>query len=157
MDYDPGYGVGAGAVIAIAIAYVAFVLLVVAGVYVLQAVGFMMLFKKVGIEPWIAWVPYYNTWKLLELGSQPPWIVLIALIPGGSVVLLVFFGLAAYRIGISFGKDASWTVLAVIFGWLWAMLLGRQHEVYDPRRLQAAGYPPPNAGIGSVPRPGGVF
>jgi hypothetical protein len=102
-------------------------------------------------------VPYYNTWKLLELGSQPGWMILLALIPGGSIVALVFLAFSYHRIGISFGKDSGWVVLGIFLPWLWAILLGRQQEVYDPRRLQAFGYPPPYAGYGSMPRPGGAF
>ncbi|MFW8745302.1 DUF5684 domain-containing protein [Mesorhizobium japonicum] len=111
--------------------------------YVLTSIGYARLFRKVGIEPWIGWVPYYNVWKLLELGGQPGWMVLIALIPGASIVLLIFLIFAEHRIGIAFGKDAAWTVLGVFLPWLWAMLLGRDREVYDPRRLAAFGYPPP--------------
>jgi hypothetical protein len=157
VDYSPDYGIGAGAVIAIVVGYFAFFFLALAVGYVLQAIGFMQLFKKVGVEPWIAWVPYYNVWKLLEVGSQPPWMILIALVPGGSIVLLVFLAFTYHRIGISFGKDTGWVVLGIFLPWLWAILLGRDQEVYDPRRLAAFGYPPPNAGYGSVPRPGGMF
>jgi hypothetical protein len=152
VDYDPSGGAAFGfGIVAIAIGYLVFVLLVAAAAYVLTAIGYLRLFKKVGIEPWIAWVPYYNVWKVLELGSQPAWMVLIALIPGGSIVLLVFLIIAEHRIGVAFGKDTSWVVLGVFLPWLWAMLLGRDEETYDPARLAAAGYPPPNAGYGSVP------
>ncbi len=151
MDYDPNTGFGPAAIVALVVGYVLFVLIVVAVAYVLQAIGLMQLFKKVGIEPWIAWVPYYNTWKLLEVGSQPGWMILLTLVPGGSIVLLVFLIFTYHRVGISFGKGSEWVVLGVFLPWLWGILLGRPQEVYDPRRLQAYGYPPPNAGYGSVP------
>jgi hypothetical protein len=151
VDYSPDSGVAAGAFLAIVIGYVVVILLAVAVGYVLQAVGFMLLFKKVGIETWIAWVPFYNTWKFLELGSQPGWISLLSLIGVGRYIVIVFQAIGAHRVGISFGKDTGWLVLEIFLPWLWCILLGRQQEVYDPRRLQAFGYPPPNAGYGSVP------
>jgi hypothetical protein len=151
MDYDPS-GAAVGALVALFVAlYVGFILVIAVGAYVLGAIGWMQLFKKVGIEPWIAWVPFYNTWKVLELGSQPGWIAVLSVVPGGSIVAVVFLALAEHRIGISFGKDAGWVVLAIFVPWLWAILLGRQQEVYDPRRLAAFGYPPPHAGYFSVP------
>jgi hypothetical protein len=150
VDYDSGSGAAAGGIVALVVILSVVVWLVIAaGIYVLYSWSFSRLFRKVGVEPWIGWVPYYNVWKLLELGSQPGWMVLIALIPGASIVLLVFLIFAEHRIGIAFGKDASWTVLAVFLPWLWAILLGREQEIYDPRRLAAFGYPPPNAGFGA--------
>lgn len=149
MDYDSGSGAAAGLIALIVGLYVTFVIVMIAGAYVLTSIGFARLFRKAGIEPWIGWVPYYNVWKLLELGGQPGWMVLIALIPGGSIALLVFLIFAEHRIGIAFGKDAVWTVLAVFLPWLWAILLGRDEEVYDPRRLAAFGYPPPTVGYGA--------
>jgi hypothetical protein len=158
VDYAPDSGAAVGLIGLIVAIYVIVLIVVAAGAYVLTAVSLMQLFKKVGIEPWIAWVPYYNQWKLLELGGQPGWMVLIALLPVGNIVTLVFLIFGEHRIGIAFGKDASWTVLAVFLPWLWALLLGRSTEVYDPSRLAYFGYPPPNAGYGSVPRqPGQGF
>src|SRR6185312_3804079 len=120
MDYGPGDGAAYGLIIAIfVISYIAFVFAIVVVAYVLTGIGYMRLFRKVGIDAWIAWVPYYNTWKVLELGSQPAWMVLIALVPGGGIVLLVFLALAQHRIGISFGKDAGWLVMAIFLPWLW--------------------------------------
>lgn len=158
MDYDPGYGAATGGLIAIfAVLYVGILIMAVAIGYVLQAIGYMQLFKRVGVEPHIAWIPFYNTWKFLEVGSQPGWIALLGLVPLGAYVQIVFVAIAQYRVGISFGKDAGWVVLGVFAPWLWGIILGSGTAPYDPRRLQAFGYPPPSAGYGSVPRPGGPF
>jgi hypothetical protein len=159
VDYDPDSSAATGGIVAlIVILSIVAWLVVVVGIYVLHAIGFSRLFRKTGIESWIGWVPYYNVWKLLELGGQPGWMVLIALIPGASIVLLVFLIFAEHRIGIAFGKDTGWTVLAVFLPWLWAILLSRDSEVYDPRRLAAFGYPPPTVGYGAstayAPNPG---
>ena len=154
MDYDSSGAAVGGFIALFLVLYFAILFVALAGAYVLSAIGWMQLFRKTGVEPWIAWVPFYNTWKVLELGGQPGWMALLSLVPGGSIVVLVFQAIAAHRIGISFGKDEGWVVLEVFLPWLWAILLGRQQEVYDPRRLQAFGYPPPSAGYCSVPRAG---
>ena len=38
--------------------------------YVISAICLMQIFKKAGVKPWIAWVPFYNSWKVLEIGGQ---------------------------------------------------------------------------------------
>ena len=158
MDHDPGYEAAAGGLIALfVLLYVSIFVVAFALAYVLQAIGYMQLFKRVGIEQHIAWIPVYNTWKFLEVGSQPGWIALLDLVPLGSYVRIVFVALAQHRVGISFGKDPAWVVLGIFLPWLWGIILGNGTDVYDPRRLQAFGYPPPYAGYGSVPRPAGAF
>ena len=122
--------------------------------YVLTALAFMRFFEKVGLPAWTAWVPFYNTWKLLEVGGQPGWISLLRLLgSAGGIVTLVFEIIGMHRIGIAFRKPTSWVVLGVFLPFVWAYLLGRPEEVYDPSLDTAAGYPPPLAGYGSVPRP----
>ena len=159
MDQDPGYGAAAaGGLIALfVLLYVGIVVAAFAITYVLQAVGYQQLFRRVGIEPHIAWTPFYNTWKFLELGGQPGWIALLDLVPFGAYVRIVFVALAEHRVGISFGREAGWVVLGVFLPWLWCLVIAADGSVYDPRRLQAFGYPPPYAGYGSVPRPAGQF
>ena len=129
-----------------------FTLLVVVAVYVVTAIALMQFFRKVGVEPWIAWVPFYNTWKWLEVGGQPGWIALLSLIPYGSIATVVFLAIGMYRTGIAFRKDSSWVVLGIFLPFVWCFLLARDVEVYDPRLIVAAGYPPPLAGTGSAPR-----
>lgn len=136
---------------AIYAAFILFVLLLSLASYVVLGFTLGSFFRKVGVESWIAWVPFYNRWKWLEVGGQPGWIALLTLVPGGSYVTLVFSAIGGYRTGIAFRKDGSWVVLALFLPWVWTYLLGRESEVYDPALIVAAGYPPPLAGYGSVP------
>src|SRR5882757_1828809 len=102
-----GYGDGSGFLAALLVVYAAvfgFALLVAVVVYVLTGFAFMKLFRKVGVEPWAAWVPFFNVWRILELGGQAGWFVLFSIIPYGSIVSAVFEGIGAYRIGIAFRK-----------------------------------------------------
>jgi hypothetical protein len=150
MDY--GYGDGsqyaALTFLIIGIVY-GVIFLVVIAVYVVTAFAFMSLYRKVGIKPWIAWVPFYNYWVWLELGGQPGWLALLSIIPYGGIVTVVFIGIGAHRTGKAFGKDGGYVALAVLLPFVWAFILGSRNEVYDPSRITAAGFPPPLAGYGS--------
>src|SRR5687768_8795258 len=72
------------------------------------------IFKKAGVEPWKAWVPFYNNWVLLELGDQKGFWAIIAIIPFVNIVSIVFMFIAMYNIGLKLGK-VSWFVLLAIF------------------------------------------
>jgi hypothetical protein len=152
MDY--GYydnGSAGAAVIFLVIALVyGFAFLIGIAIYVVTAFAFMSFFRKVGVKPWIAWVPFYNTWVWLEIGGQPGWISLLSLVPYGSIATLVFVGIGAHRIGIAFRKQGGHVALAVLLPFVWAFLLGAKDEVYQPELITAAGYPPPLVGYGSV-------
>ena len=138
-----------GLVTLLIVGYAAFVLLVVLGGWVVMGFALMSLFRKVGVKPWVAWVPYYRTWVWLELGGQPGWLSLLSLI-GGGFVTSVFLYLGMWRVGLAFRKDAGFFVLGIFLPWLWAFLLGGRSSVYEPGLLAWYGFPPPRVGYGSV-------
>lgn len=139
-------------ILAVYIWIIAVVLSVAVLSYVLLGLTLSRFFRKVGVEPWIAWVPYYNHWKWLEVGGHPGWIALLSLVPYGSYATLVFLAIGNHRTGIGFRKDGSWVVLSIFLPWVWCYLLGRDSEVYEPQRITAAGLPAPLAGFGAMPR-----
>src|SRR3954468_4822303 len=151
MSHDEGTAaawlIGFFAVFAI---WFGIVLLLSLALYVVNAFALMSLFRKVGVAPWIGWVPFYNTWTELELGGQPGPIALLSLAPYGIYVVLVFRAIANYRTDIAFRKETSWVVLAIFLPFVWAFLLGRAEERYEPELIAAAGYPPPKVGFGST-------
>jgi hypothetical protein len=140
----------AAGVLVILIAYAVIIGVIVLIGYLLTAITLMLFFRKVGVSPGLAWVPVYNHWKWLEVGSQPGPIALVQLIPGAAIVTTIFLVIGMHRSGIAFGKGTEWVVLAIFLPWLWCILLSRPEEEYHPERLTAAGYPPPRAGFGSV-------
>jgi hypothetical protein len=149
IPYPTGGDTAAG-VLALILAELVIIFVVVAIAYLLTAITLMMFFRKVGVEPWIAWVPFYNHWKWLEVGGQQGWLALLSLIPYGGIVTTVFLAMGMYRTGIAFRKDSGWVVLGIFLPWLWCILLAQEHEVYDPALITAAGYPAPLAGYGAV-------
>ena len=152
---NPDYG---GAASAAAIVWLIFgiyaVILAVALVidYVLYGIALMLFFRKVGVEEWIAWVPYYRYWKWLEVGGQNGAWVLLSLIPYGAYATLVFLCIGMWRTDRAFGKDAAMLVLGIFLPFVWLFVLASRTEVYHPEWLAAYGYPPPRAGYGSVPQ-----
>jgi Family of unknown function (DUF5684) len=117
--------------------------------YVLMGLSFMKLFRKVGVEPWAAWVPFFNVWRILELGGQPGWFSLFVIISPGAIVTAVFECIAAHRVGLAFRKSGAWVVLFIFLPFVWAWLLAADGELYDPHLPAQHGYGPPLVGFGS--------
>ena len=107
MYYDYGNTSGWTVLFAVAIVMMVGYLVILIGFYVVMALALSSFFRKVGVEPWIGWGPYYRTWKWLEVGGQPGWIALLALIPYGSYVTLVFTSIGAHRTGIGDSPNRS--------------------------------------------------
>ncbi len=98
--------------------------------YVVGAIFMGMMFKKAGIPAWKAWVPVYNAWTFLEMGGQKGWISLLLLLSWipllgfiPAIVAAVFMCIAAYRIGLNFGKEAWFVVLYIFLGLVWLIWL----------------------------------
>lgn len=127
--------------------------MIFAVVYVLSGIAFMKLFRKVGVEPWAAWVPFFNNWRLLEVGGQEGFWAVLAIIPFVSYASAVFVGVSIHKIGASMGKDAGWTVLGIFFPFIWAWILGDDKAAYAPATMAARGWKPPLAGYGSARGP----
>lgn len=153
MSYDYGNNSGGLIAVLVIVMFVMLYLVLFIGVYALMALALSSFFRKVGVEPWIGWVPIYGYWKWLEVGGQPGWLSILAVVPYANIVTAVFLAIGMYRTGIAFRKESSWVVLGIFLPYVWLFLLGRQSEVYDPSLITAAGYPPPLAGFGAAPRP----
>jgi hypothetical protein len=82
-----------------------------------------MIFKKAGQPSWVAWVPVYNSWKMLELGGQPGWWALLAFVPVVNIVAVVFLYMAMYQIGLNFGKSGAFVLLAIFLPLIWMIWL----------------------------------
>ena len=92
--------------------------------YVLMAIFLSKVFVKTGNEGWPAWVPVYNSWRTLEIVGFPGWIALLAFVPLGNIVTLVYLIMAVNRINKGFGRSVGWTVLYVFLPLIWGAILG---------------------------------
>jgi hypothetical protein len=132
------------------------IVLVVAVIsWVLIAIPLSALFRKTGIEPWKAWVPFYSTYTWLRLGGQNGNWVWLALIPYGGTVTGIINYIGMHRTGKAFGKENGFLVLGIFLPWVWLFILGYGHDEYRPELITAAGLPGPLEGYGArVPADG---
>jgi len=133
VDYDPN-PIYPGLGLLFGLAFVVIYLLIIASFYALFAWLLSRVFRKAGIPAWKAWVPIYNFWVFLELGGQPGWIAILAVVPVGSIVAAVFMCIAAYNVGLAFGKQGAWVVLYIFVPWLWFAIVGLDSEPWQPWR-----------------------
>lgn len=137
-DYD-----GYGAMIAFWLILAPILLIFALAGYIIGSFFLMKVFEKAGVEgKWRAWVPVYNMLVFAKLGDLSPWVMLGAIaasallgsIPGigwiFSVLGLVAGVLAAWRVGLKFGKDWPYLLLWLIPGigvliWLGILAFGQ--------------------------------
>ena|GEM_PF-2136638 len=136
-DYGTGGAAAGGIVVMSFIIY--FVMIAV--FYAVYAFLLGRIFQKAGVEAWKAWVPVYNAWTFLELGGQKGFWAILALIPGLGIVTAVFMIIAAYRIGLGFGKEGWWAAIYALLGIVWLAVLAFDSSTWQPQRIAAAGYP----------------
>jgi hypothetical protein len=118
--------------------------------YVLYGIALSMFFRKVGVESWIAWVPYYRYWKWLEVEGQPGAYALFGIVSGLRIVTSIFLYIGMWSTGKAFGKDVGMLILGIFLPFVWLFVLASKDEVYRPELIAAAGFPPPRAGYGSA-------
>lgn len=144
-NYDPG---ASAAAIGFAIAVFSFEMLFLVAVYAVTSWLLSRIYRKVGIPQWKAWVPVYNNWVFLELGGQQGWLAILTLIPFANLVGFVFLCIAAYRIGLGFGKSAAWVLLYIFLSVVWLAILAFDSSRWEPWRI-----PGPGAPYGYLPPP----
>ncbi|MEO3940565.1 DUF5684 domain-containing protein [Paenarthrobacter nicotinovorans] len=80
-------------------------------VFAIVGVLYMGMFTKAGRPAWAAFVPVYNSIKLMEIAGRPWYWFLLTLIPFAGI----YFGIVAlHDLSKSFGKDAGYTVGLVL-------------------------------------------
>lgn len=102
--------------------------------YIVGALVLGKIFKKANIASWKAWVPGYNSWIILEMGRQPGWWVLVALIPYIGLVAIIVFYIALYHIGNRFGKSGWFVLLAIFVPFVWMLWLAFDSSRWRPDR-----------------------
>lgn len=105
--------------------------------YVISSYLLSRIFKKAGVETSIAWIPIYNSWKLLEMGDQKGFWALLALIPPLAIVSTVFTYIAMYHIGKKFGKEDWFVALAIFLPIVWVIILGFDKSQWNGVTVEA--------------------
>jgi uncharacterized membrane protein len=105
--------------------------------YVVTALCLMRIFKKAGVKQWIAWVPFYNNWKMLEIGGQQGFWAVLAIIPIVSIVSAIYMYIAMYHIGKKLGKDDIFVLLAIFFPYVWFIWLAVDKSTWNDKASSA--------------------
>lgn len=100
-------------------------------IYVVVSLCLMSIFKKAGVKPWIAWVPYYNTWKMLEIGGQQGFWAVLAIVPLVNIVSVIFTYIAMFHIGKKLGKGDAFVVLAIFLPLVWYIWLAVDKSTWN--------------------------
>lgn len=108
---------------ALGVTFFMFFFLFAIAVYVFVAICLMRIFKKAGVPAWIAWVPFYNNWKLLEIGGQQGFWAVLAIIPVVNIVSAIFMYIAQYHIGKKLGKGGEFVLWAIFIPIVWYIWL----------------------------------
>jgi hypothetical protein len=136
-DYTTTSTVDPAAAAAVTAAVIGFSLVLLAVSYVIGAIFLGKLFKKAGVPSWIAWVPFYNTWKLLEIGGQQGFWAVLAIIPFVNYVSLVFMYIAMFHIGKKLGKEGVFVLLAIFLPIVWLIWLAVDKSVWNDQASTA--------------------
>ena len=115
--------VDVSAMMAIFAGFFMFFIIIFIAIYVINAYFLGRIFKKAGIESWIAWVPIYNNWKMLEIGGQQGYWAVISFVPIVNIASAVFMIIAMFKIGKSLGKEDWFVLLAIFIPFLWLIWL----------------------------------
>lgn len=151
MDYSNDYyssssslsASEATGLMALGLTFIVFTLIFFIVIYALHAFFLSRIFKKAGIEQWAAWVPVYNSWKLLEIGGQPGWWSILALIPFVNIAAAVFLYIAMYHVGLKLQKEGWFVLLAIFVPTVWMIWLA-----FDSSKWNEAG-----EGVAATPAP----
>lgn len=128
----------AAAVAAGAVAFFLFTLIFVAAAYVVGALLLGRIFKKANVPSWIAWVPFYNNWKVLEIGGQQGFWAILALIPFVNIVSAIFMIIAMYHIGLKLGKSGVFVVWVIFLPIVWLIWLAVDKSTWNEKAPGAA-------------------
>jgi len=134
-----------GAVLALVTTF--FLIIIVAN-YIVSAIFLSKIFKKAGLAGWPAWVPFYNNWKLLEIGGQPGFWAALSWISPVSIVSAVFTYIAVYHVGLKLGKSGAFVVLGIFLPIVWIIWLAVDKSIWDEKASPAA-----NRATGPLPTP----
>ena len=114
-----------------------FLLILALANYVVTSIFLMNIFTKAGVASWIAWVPFYNQWKLLEIGGQQGFWAVLTIVPIIQWVSMVFIYIAAYHIGKKLGKSGAFVLWAIFLPLVWFIWLGADKSKWNDKASSA--------------------
>lgn len=133
-SYDAGYG-AAGAVLGLV--FFTFYIFLILAIYAFTSICLMKIFKKANVPQWIAWVPFYNNWKMLEIGGQQGFWSVLLIVPVVSIVSLVYIFIAQYHIGKKLDKGGEFVLWAIFIPVVWYIWLAFDKSKWNDKASTA--------------------
>lgn len=131
-SYSSGSADTAAALAGIGAMFFLFSFLFGIAAYVISSLSLMKIFKKAGLQDaWAAWIPFYNTWRMLEIGGQQGFWSVLMIIPVVNIVSAVFVFIAAYNIGLKLGKSGAFVLLAIFLAIVWYLWLAFDKSTWN--------------------------
>jgi len=112
-----------GGMAALGVGIIIFYFIAMALAYVITSFVLSKIFKKAGIKSSAAWIPIYNTWKLIEMGDQQGFWAILMFVPVANIAAMIFYYIALYQIGKKFGKEDWFIILAILAAPVWFLIL----------------------------------
>lgn len=106
--------------------------------YVIHALLLSQIFHKAGVARWVAWVPFYNSWKMLEIGGQQGFWAVLTLVPLVNIASVVFTYISMYYIGLKLGKSGPFLLLGIFLPVVWLAILGLDSSKWDEKKAPQA-------------------
>lgn len=99
--------------------------------YIVYSILLGKIFKKAGVKSSIAWIPFYNTWKMFEIGDQKGAFSLFLYLPPLTIVGTVFSWISMYNIGKKLGKEDWFIAIAVLASPVWLAILALDKSTWN--------------------------
>ena len=150
MEYTPNEEATAAALLAFMSVFGVLFFLIFAITYIISSLFLSFIFKKAGEDMWKAWVPFYNTWVLFEIGGYQGWAGLAVTIGSSVLSSIPFIGwilaIALYVVSIlvslniqkAFNKTTPFILLYIFVPIVWLAIIGFDSSQYDKTKLGKA-------------------
>lgn len=107
--------------------WVYFLIIVIVLILIIIMFSLSKIFKKASIKPLIAYIPFYNVYKLLEICGLPKINLLLLFIPFINLYPLIKI---TFELANCFEKDTKFKLLLFFFPFIGLPILGLTNEKY---------------------------
>lgn len=88
-------------------------------------IGIYKTFRKMGYaDAWWMVIPILNILFMLKVAERPAWWTILAFIPFVNFIFIYVSYLVAIKVAKAYGKDESYALLLMFFGYVFYPILG---------------------------------
>ena len=98
------------------------------GLGIYSLIGYYKLFDKAGFPGWLSLVPILNIIITFKIAKMSPWWFFVLFVPFVNLVLLFVY---TVKFVYAFGKDSTYALLSILFGFITIPWLGYSDAFYN--------------------------